>query len=67
MNENLLIKIHWVPVSVLVPLKGPPLNDSLSLRLTIRTFDPKGLGIRTCPDTEAAWNLVFCILDIRTL
>ena len=42
-----------VPVSVLVPLPGPSLNDSLSVRLTIRTFDPSGLGIRTCTDTEA--------------
>ena len=45
-----------VPVSVLVPLPGPLEHDSLSVQLAIRTFDPTGLGIRTCTDTEATWN-----------
>ena len=64
-----LIKTRYtgVPVSVLVPLPGPPLHDSLSVQLTIRTFDPSGLGIRTSTDTEATWNLVRSVLGIDTL
>ena len=52
-----LIEYTGVPVSVLVPLPGPYLYDSLSVRLDIRTFDPNDLGIRTCTDTGVPWNL----------
>ena len=51
-----------VPVSVLVPLPGPPLHDSLGVQLTIRTFDPNDLGIRTCTDTEV--NLAYDSLTV---
>ena len=47
-----------VPISVLVRLPRPPLWDSLSVQLDIRTFDLRGLGIRTSTDTEDTQTLV---------
>ena len=43
--------IHWGLGIRTVIIPRPPFRDSLKGHILSGQFDPKGLGIRTCPDT----------------